>query len=151
MKALLISIFSLMFLLSCSECDEGFTATKIESTTISKGQYFNTNYFAPQHGIVIYNQDEWNQFKALAWQVEEYPAETEVDFDQYIVIAAIDNVHQAGGYDIQVVSVTEYSSNVVAKIAYTQTANFSTPITRPYHFVKILRPAKSVILKDAVF
>lgn len=151
MKALLISIFSLMFLLSCSECDEGFTATKIETTTISKGQYFNTNYFAPQHGIVIYNQDEWNQFKGLAWQLEEYPAETEVDFDQYIVIAAIDKVHETGGFEIEIVSVTEYSANVIVKIKYTQSGNVSSEISRPYHFVKIRRPTKSIILKDVIF
>lgn len=151
MRPLFVIAFCIIFFTGCSECEDDFTALKIETTTISKGQIYNYDYFIPRYGFVIYNEDEWQNFKSTVWQLNQYPASAQVDFEEFVVIAAIDRARITDEFDIEVESVTEYAANIVAKIRTEQSGEAIEGSARSYHIVKIPRPLKTIILKDAIY
>ena len=121
------------------------TNTKVEIETIKKGWLHNPKLGGEQVLIEIYNNQEWSVFWAKYFKnfrtVSEVPA---IDFDNYIVIAALDATRGGGGYSIEIKEITMGASSegrpfkVVLELQQAGSAAVTTSaMTRPIHIVKI--------------
>lgn len=123
------------------------TIKKVNFETIDKGEYSNYKDNDRQHSIEIYNQQEWQVF----WNqhiggLSPKPLLPKVDFKDYLVIAAIDEIRFSGGYTLEIEEVTIDTSvenrpfGIIIKLKQPGSAAATTgALTRPYHIVKIKR------------
>ncbi len=128
--------------------DDGQPPVAIDFTNISKGEIFNGNYNPTQHGEVFYKLNLWNDFKENVWGLETFPPETEVNFNEHIVVALFDEPRTNGGHSIDVVSVTEYPESILVRYTKFNNGDLTQVLTRPYHFVKIPFTSKKVLFKQ---
>jgi len=100
----IILILSLFLATSCSNDDNNQTAqsTPITFSEISKGELFNGNYNPTQHGEVFNNSTDWNNFKNNVWQLADFPPESDIDFNNDIVITVFDEPRSTGGHSIDI-------------------------------------------------
>ncbi|WP_431243409.1 protease complex subunit PrcB family protein [Flavobacterium sp. P21] len=70
-----------------------------------------------------------------------------VDFTKYQVIAVFDEVHNYGGYSIDITKVTESKIQTIIKVEKLLKGNLTTVITQPYHIIKIAKSNKTVVFK----
>ena len=147
MKAIIL-ILSIFLATSCSNDDNTKAqSTPITFTEISKGELFNGNYNPTQHGEVFDNENDWNNFKMNIWQLASFPPESDIDFNQYIVLAVFDEPRPSGGHSIDIISVMDNGQNIVVTYDKLMNGNDTTIPTRPYHFVKIPKTNKPIIFE----
>lgn len=137
----------IVFCIPLCSCNDDYEHQDITPVLISKGIIFNGNYNPTQHAEVFYNQTEWEDFKNNIWQLAEFPSESNVDFNEDIVITVFDLPRTTGGYDVTITSITENDENIIVSISYTGNGDATQMPTRPYHFVKISRTAKPIIFQ----
>ena len=98
---------------------------------------------------VIKSAEDWN---TLLQQVDkENPvsqdfSETDIDFDNYMVIAIFDKLQMSGGHAVDITSVMDNDDSIWIKVAYINPGG-SAPsvITQPYYIARIPRSDKPVI------
>jgi hypothetical protein len=141
-----ILILSFFLATSCNNDDDNQIdqSTPINFTDISKGELFNGNYNPTQHGVVFDNEDDWNNFKNNIWQIASFPPESDIDFDQDIVLAVFDEPRPTGGHSIDIISVMDNGQNIVVTYDKLMNGDDTTIPTRPYHFVKIPITSKPI-------
>ncbi|MFA5270915.1 MAG: protease complex subunit PrcB family protein [Candidatus Omnitrophota bacterium] len=123
------------------------TIKKVNFETIDKGNYSYYKDNDRQDNIEIYNQQEWQIF----WNqhiggLSPKPLLPKVDFKDYFVIAAMDEIRASGGYTLEIEEVTIDTSvenhpfGIIIKLKQPGSAAGTTAaLTRPYHIVKIKR------------
>ncbi len=141
-KAVLI-----LFCIPLYSCNDNYEQQDITPVLISKGVTFNGNYNPTQHAEIFYNQTTWENFKNDIWQLSEFPDESNVDFNNDIVIAAFDLPRTTGGYEVTITSITENYETIIVHILYTGNGDATQMPTRPYHFVKIPKTTKPIIFQ----
>jgi len=121
------------------------SSAKADFETIKKGWLSNPELGGAQTLIEIYNNQEWSEFWVKYFKhfrvVSVAPA---VDFENYMVLVALDNTRGGGGYSIEIKEVTMGSSsgerpfNVVLELHQPGSGAMTTmAMTRPIHIVKV--------------
>lgn len=136
----IIFILSIFLATSCSSDDNNQTSqsTPITFTEIGKGALFgNGSENISQSNLVINNQTDWqnlmNQMNSANNVTNEF-SETNIDFSAYIIIAIFLEV-KGNGWEVEVSSIEENTSNIL--VSKTETEAINSVITQPFHIVKI--------------
>ena len=153
MKNLLIFIaktagvfFFLSSLISCGTNDDMLAV--INPVLIGKGD-LSSSEGIPQQNMVISDTVAWNQLKSKMDSVNNVTGtftETEIDFSNYLILAAFSEVRPSSGYSIEIKNIVEYSANITATIENVYPSGVVLPVlTQPYHVVKIPKSNKQIV------
>lgn len=150
-KHLLLLLCSIFFVtISCRDNhdDEQLENKKqINFQLIGKGNL--TGNYTAQQNTVITNTTQWNNFLVQIDGQNNHPSagftETNIDFDQFMVIIVIDAVYPNGGHSVDIMTVDENSQNIEVDVEKLLQGNVTTVVTQPYHIVKIPKILKPVI------
>jgi hypothetical protein len=147
-KILLLTVISSMFfILSCHDSEENATASiPINMQLIGKGTI--SSHSMPQQNIAITNTTQWNNFLTTldsTYNVSGSFTETNIDFNQYMLIVAFDQVYNNGGHTIDIMAIDESSQSINVDIEKLLQGNTTSVITQPYHIVKIPKILKPVV------
>lgn len=151
MKKYLLSFFCSIFLIisSCSDNDGNVeTKTPVNVTQIGKGNLM-ANY-VPQQNMVITTSSQWNTLLNTLDSVNNTSGsftETNIDFNQFMVIAVFDQVFPNGGHSIDIISIDDNPQNMTVDLERLLTGNATSIVTQPYHIVKIPKSTKPVVFQ----
>lgn len=151
MKNYAILFMLSLFICSCSSDDSEPTVSSIETSLIGKGSlYGGSSQGVDQQNIVINTTADWNNLISLfdaANDVSSSFTETDIDFTNFTVIAAIDEVRGNGGHDLAI-DINSNSQNIIVTVTdLIPEGNATTVITQPYHIVKIPKNTLPVIFE----
>jgi hypothetical protein len=100
-----------------------------------------------KQNITIYNSTTWNELLLKMNSVNNVSAEfieQEIDFANFIVIAAFDSVYGNGGHSIDITKIMEYDNKVVVSVENLKKGGPYSVMTQPYHIVKIAKTDKLI-------
>ncbi|KIC63617.1 hypothetical protein RM51_08135 [Chryseobacterium taiwanense] len=149
MKKILLLTFisSVLFMSSCHEEEENATVSiPIASQLIGKGTI--SSHSMPQQNIAITSTTQWNNFLAAldsTYNVSGGFTEINIDFNQYMLIVAFDQVYNNGGHSIDIMAIDEAAQSINVDIEKLLQGNTTSVITQPYHIVKIPKILKPVV------
>lgn len=142
----IVLIFSIMLAVSCDSDTVTVQTTDITFIEIGQGSLNGTEGVL-ESNLVINNQTDWqsliDQMDAIN-NISGGFSETEIDFDNYIVLAVILSVKPAG-WEVEINCVKENDDNILVVIEETEFDN--TVISQPFHIVKIAVNDKPVIFE----
>lgn len=149
-KYLLLFLCSIFFIISSCSDNEENTESKTPVTVhqIGKGDLVGT--YVPQQNMVITTTAQWS---ALLSNLDAFNnisggfTETNIDFNQYMIIAVFDDVYSNGGHSIDIMTVDENLQNIVVDVEKLLTGNVTTVVTQPYHIVKVQKSTKPVLFQ----
>lgn len=148
---LLLLLCSIFFMtISCrSNNDENMESrNQINFQLIGKGNLMGSSYAPPQN-TAITNSTQWNNFLNQIDSSNNHPSssftETNIDFNQFMVILVVDSVYPNGGHSVDIMTVDENAQNIEVDVEKLLQGNVTTVITQPYHIVKIPKILKPVI------
>lgn len=148
-KILLLVVSSIFFMLSCRENEENTVMNvPINAQMIGKGNM--SVHYVSQQNTVITNTTDWNSLLAdinTANNTSGSFTETNIDFNQFMVIAVFDEVYLNGGHSIDIITVTETSQNIEVDVEKLLHGNATSVVTQPYHIIKIPKSAKPVVFQ----
>lgn len=151
-KHLLLLLCSIFFVtISCRDNhdnDEQLESkNQINFQLIGKGNFVGN--YAAQQNTVIANSTQWNNFLSQIDGQNNHPStdftETNIDFNQFMVIVVIDAVYPNGGHSVDIMTVEENPQNIEIDVEKLLQGNVTTVVTQPYHIVKIPKILKPVI------
>jgi hypothetical protein len=145
---------------SCSKPDEGqqvFAPITIIPIQIVK-QSLNGNEGISQQSIVIQDNTNWNNLKNQidSWYISHglgnyltniQFSETNIDFNNFQVIAVFDQIFGNGGHTIDITNVVENDNNITITVDRLLRGNATPTVTQPYHIIKILKSTKPVVFQ----
>lgn len=145
--------FLVLFLVlaSCSSENEANTPPQtVTPTLIASGSLYGSgSENIAQQNIVVTNQADWN---ALINQMDSLNntsssfTELNIDFDNYQLLLAFDQVRPTGGFSIAINSIFETSNTIEATVNVTGPGPIATMvITQPFYIVKIPKSTKPVV------
>ncbi len=148
MKHKIILLSLLCLLLSCSNNNE-IEPEELFVTLIGKGDLSGDgNEGLIKSNLVIKEATIWKELMNKMDTVNEetkYFTETNIDFSQYQVIAAIDKVQGSVHY-LNIIDVAENQTNIVVTVEIT--VSFLSSIYQPYHIIKIPKTDKEIVFKE---
>jgi hypothetical protein len=80
---------------------------------------------------------------------ENYFTETNIDFNNFMVIVVIDIGYSNVGHSIDITNIVEYETNIVVTLQNLQTGNEQSVATQPYHIVKIPKTTKPIVFEKS--
>ncbi len=111
--------------------------------TIGKGNLSGTGVEnIPKQSVVITNQADWvDLIDAMNTRnnVSNKFTETDIDFNQYQIIAAFDELKLYTGSTIDITEVTEVENSIHVKVENIRSVGFLAALSQPFHIVKILK------------
>lgn len=147
--SILIVTILLGLLTSCNKNDVNLNA--VEFKMIGKGNLFgNGNENIIKQNMVISDTTSWNELIGKmnsVNNVSESFTETNIDFQNFSIIAVFDEIKANGGYSIDVIKIMENENNIVVTLDYILKGGNTTIMTQPYHIVKIQKDNKAVIFE----
>lgn len=150
-KHLLLLLCSIFFMtISCRDNHDNEqleNKNQINFQLIGKGNLMGN--YAAQQNTVITNTTQWNNFLSQIDSPNNHPSagftETNIDFNQFMIIVVIDAVYPNGGHSVDIMAVDENTQNIEVDVEKLLQGNVTTVITQPYHIVKIPKILKPVI------
>lgn len=153
-----ILIVTAILVLGCNSDNEEtvavFEPVEIEPSLIGKQNLSIPTNNPQQQNTVISDEIIWinfkNQIDSYYQQfginyTQQYFTETTIDFNNFIVIAVIDQFYTNGGYTIDITNITEFENEIVVTIEnLNSTGNGSNVAIQPYHIVKIPKVNKPI-------
>jgi len=115
--------------------------------------YGNGQEGIAEQNLVIKMQNEWNSLLESMNSVNdvcESFTETEIDFNNYLVIAVFDEVRGSSGCSISIKSITEYKDSIIVDVQKVVTVNGADVMNQPFYIAKIPVTNKSVVFKSSV-
>lgn len=151
MKNYVILFLLSLFVYSCSSDDDAPTMSPVETTLIGKGNlYGSSSQGVDQQNIVINTTTDWDNLISLLDaenNVSSSFTETDIDFTNFTVIVAIDEVRGNGGHDLAI-DVNSNAQNIIVTVTdLIPEGAATTVITQPYHIVKISKNTLPVIFE----
>ena len=135
---------------SCnSDKDVQNSVQTISPTLIGSGTLYGSgSENIVQQNTVITNQADWNALinqMDLVNNTSSGFSEINIDFENYQLLVAIDQVRVTGGYSIAINNVTENANTIEATINIASPGEMATMvITQPFYIVKIPKSTKPV-------
>lgn len=149
-KHLLLLLCSILLILtSCRDNNDENIESKnqINFQLIGKGNLMGSSYAPPQN-TAITNSTQWNNFLNQIDSSNNHPSstftETNIDFNQFMVILVVDSVYPNGGHSVDIMTIDENSQNIEVDVEKLLQGDVTTVITQPYHIVKIPKILKPV-------
>ena len=147
MKNMFLILFTVLSICSCSKNGDNqvFPQSK-EFDVIYNGVLSgNGSEGITQSNMVINNTIDWenlmSQMNNSFNTVTDNFSETDIDFDNYLIIAVFLDV-KPSGWEVKITNITENESSLVVS---TNEAQFiSSEITQPFSIVKIRRTEKAI-------
>ncbi|MGC6430330.1 MAG: protease complex subunit PrcB family protein [Jejuia sp.] len=143
MKTLVLILSILFSLTSCS--GDNPKTTSITFTEIGEGALSGDGSEGiAQSNIVIKNTTDWQN---LITQMNSFNnvsssfSETDIDFDNYLIIAVFLEV-KPNGWEVEITEVTENENSLV--VSTKETEFVSSVISQPYSIVKIRKTEKTI-------
>jgi len=144
--------FLLVVCLICISCTETNTRYPRVITSILIAQselYGNGQEGITKQNLVIRTQEEWDDLLNAMNSVNNVSnsfAETEIDFNSFMVIAVFDEVRGNSGCSINISNIIEYIDKIVVDVHIVTTTSGADVMNQPYYIVKI-----PVIYNNIVF
>ena len=148
MKTLIINFF-LLLLISCNNSTEIQNLTNQTITPVLIGKSSISNPEPPLQNTLIINQMQWNQLLASLNAVNNVSinfTETNVDFNNYDVIAVFRNPISNSTSSIDITNVTENQTNRIVTVQKLRDG-ISADVAQPFHIVKIPKSTKPVVFQ----
>lgn len=140
-------LLTVLLICSCSENDNNqvFPQSK-EFDVIYNGVLSgNGSEGITQSNMVINNTIDWenlmSQMNNSFNTVTDNFSETDIDFDNYLIIAVFLDV-KPSGWEVKITNITENESSLV--VSTNETQFISSVITQPFSIVKIRRTEKAI-------
>lgn len=150
-KYLLLLLCSILLILtSCRDNNDENIESKnqINFQLIGKGNLMGSSYAPPQN-TAITNSTQWNNFLNQIDSSNNHPSstftETNIDFNQFMVILVVDSVYPNGGHSVDIMTIDENTQNIEVDVEKLLQGDVTTVITQPYHIVKTPKILKPVI------
>ena len=145
-KYLLLFLFSVICIMhSCSDNNENImNKAPIPVQQIGKGNLIGN--YVPQNNMIITTSAQWNTLLTTLGSVGGM-TQTNVDFNQDMVIAVFDQVYTNGGHSIDIIAVDENQQNIVVDVEKLLSGDVTTVVTQPFHIVKIPKSIKPVVFQ----
>ncbi|KGL63946.1 protease complex subunit PrcB family protein [Polaribacter sp. Hel1_85] len=143
MKTIITIIFSLL-LVGCPKNEEG------GFTSLSKGNLFGNGAEGfKKENLVISSKVEWKSFLSKIDTINKVSEtfENAIDFSKEMVVVAVDEVRNTGGFSIEIVEVVKEGDICLIKIKSKGPKPMdmvTTAIIQPYHIVKINKTKKEI-------
>lgn len=149
MRKIIFSGLLLAALMGCQSDDPEATNNQngdpvaVAFTSVGKENlYGNGAEDIDESNLVINDSSAWQDLLDQMTFVNDLPpgfGDTNVDFEQWTVIASFDQIQSYGGFSIDVISVTEKDGQIVVDIEKSGGGQgaATTVITQPFHIVKI--------------
>lgn len=144
-----ILIFIIGLMTSCNDADLDLSLisfTEIEQENL----YGNGQENIIKQNLAISNSNSWNELINKMNTVNDASegfTETNIDFDNFMVIAVFDKVYGNGGHTIDVTKITENENEVIVSIENILKGGATSVMTQPYHIVKIPKTDKLIIFE----
>jgi len=148
MKVLILSLV-LLLTISCTSDDENdFETQTITPILVGKGNLMGSENISNQ-SITIYDSASWSKIinSIDQYRLQQSFTSTNVDFNNFQIIAVIDAVKSSGGHSIDITNIEETPKNIVVTIKHLLPGNATTVITQPFHIVKIPKSTKPVVFQ----
>ena len=102
----------------------------------------------PQN-LVINNQQDWNNIINLIdqFRLAQFTETTNVDFNNFQLIAVFDNIYQSPTYDVTISSIIENQNNIVVTVTKTLNPSDATVVDQKFHIVKIPKSTKPILFQ----
>lgn len=148
MKTIILSLV-LFLTLSCStnERENSFAPQTITPVLIGKG-WLNYNTIYTKQNIVITNNNDWqtllSNFNLINNNITATFTTTNVDFNDYQIIVAIDAKNSSTSIDVT--NIVENANNIVSTIQNLQ-IGITQDVANPFHIVKIPKSTKPVLFQ----
>lgn len=143
--------FSLFFGLITSNCETDNELNSINFTTIGQNNLYGSGREnISKQNYIISNSISWNELLTKMNSVNNNSdgfTESNIDFDNFMVIAVFDEIYGNGGHSIDVLNIIEYDKKVVVKINNVLKGNATSVMTQPYHISKIRKTDKKIIFE----
>jgi hypothetical protein len=136
-----------------SEQGKNSFPAKVDFFTIVKGElYGDIRNGITKQNLVIKTQTEWNNLiSALRLEnsnVTDNFTKENIDFTQYQIIVVFGEIHNNGGWNIDITDITEYTDSIVVSYANIETGNLIENIAQPFQIVKIPASDKNILIPD---
>lgn len=150
-KIVFLLLCSVFFILnSCQDDEQNAVApVPINFSLIGKGNFYGGTYVTPQNSVIT-NTADWNNFLAQADATNNVSGsftETNINFNQFMILVAVDQVQNSGGHSIDIMTAVEHPLNITVEVDKLLIGDATTVITQPYHIVKIQKSTKPVIFQ----
>lgn len=150
MKQLIFILCISLSLWSCN--DDDLNISEIKYSSIAQGNLSgNSEEGISQSNLVIKTTDAWNNLMAQMDSVNDNTTsnftETDIDFEQYQIIAVFDHIYGNGGHSIEITSVIKEKNKIIVKIERLQNGDDTLVMTQPFHIVKIPKSDLEIIFK----
>ena len=137
--------------ISCTETSSRYPQI-ITPILIAQGElYGNGDEGITKQNLVIRTQEEWdNLLNAMnsVNNVSDSFAETEIDFNSYLVIAVFDEVRGNSGCSINIAHIIEYIDSIVVDVHIATTISGYDVMNQPYYIVKIPVTNKNIVFEE---
>lgn len=125
---------------------------QIELKTIGQGTlYGNGEEGIPQQNIIIDNKAEWTNLQEKMNSVNKVTpgfSETDIDFSEFIILAAFDKVQGYGGVSIEITKLSENEKEVKFSAKTHSPGGVATTVmNQAFHIVKIPATKKRILFK----
>lgn len=139
-----ILVLALGLFSKCSYIEE----TKITPILIGVGNLMGSENITQQN-LVVTNATQWQDLITQMDTYNPYSAafsETNVDFDQFRVVAIFDQLYGNGGHGLEIHSIIENDTEIIVDYERLNPAgNATCVITQPFCIVKIPQSNKPVV------
>jgi len=148
MKSLILSLV-LLLTLSCNNIDDNnsFVPQTITPVIIGNG-HLNYNSIYTQQNLVITNNSDWqillNNFNSINNSITTTFSETNIDFNNFDVLIAIDAKNSSTSIDIT--NIVENINNIIVTIQNLQ-LGITQDVANPFHIVKIPKTTKLIVFQ----
>jgi len=157
MKKNILIILLSVFFLSCSSDDDttemtNTEITNIEFSLIGKGNlYGNGAEGITQQNLIISDETTWNDLITqmnFVNPVSDRFIETDINFSEHTIIAVFDEVKGTSGHNLELLSLTYNSENIIVNISDFVPGGFVTGgITQPFHILKITNTGLPILFE----
>jgi len=148
-KITILIITIIIGLTSCNKNDDELNL--VEFTQIGQNNlYGNGEENIIKQNLVILESNSWNELidklNTVNYVSEEF-TETNIDFDNFIVIAVFDKIYGNGGHSIDIIKITENENKVIVTNENILRGDATYVMTQPFHIVKIPKTDKLIIFE----
>ena len=148
LRPILFLALALPVFTACSkDGEEELQGKPIQQTKIAEGTLSSAETVPSQH-LLISSEEDWKALIAALQQhnpdVLHWFSETEVDFDQFQVLALIDEVRPHSGYYLSISEVLETETQIEVKLQQGHTDEGFTVLSQPFYIARIARTDKPV-------
>ncbi len=147
------SIFIIIcFTISCNKGNNDIVPKEefiLKNILKSEAGFTNLYFQIPKQQLIIKTLAEWKLLLSKMGSDDQNIcklATTDLNFDNYSIVAAIDEVKSSTGYVVTITDVVERADKLIITVKYTTLNNpTSGPMnTQPFHIIKIHKTDKPI-------